>query len=326
MTHPLVDQLRFARSEFVRSLAGVTEADGRRRFGPINSLSWMVGHLADQEQRYWLERRGHDPVVPGLNALVGSGQPASTPSLAEMWSAWRVITAAADPFLDTLDVAALQQLPPVVRPVSAESQGTMLLRMVDSTLGNGRQPSSAGTFEPTGSAPSQLANGPVAPPGPDGPNGPEGGPIVRGAMPTYGKLAQSVSGAAAFGQLMAKLGHDAGRTLARAPLAPADLGRLLVTVGVHPDEVNAVLVGEMLAQGVAVNEASIRTLRRGITASGGTLRDAAAGIALSRLGLPIHAAQPRHRPAAPGRPARSTGRLGRAADRAARPGARCRRW
>jgi hypothetical protein len=171
--------------------------------------------------------------------------------------------------------------------VEEGANGTMLLRMVDSTLGNGRQPSSAGTFEPTGSAPSQLANGPVAPPGPDGPNGPEGGPIVRGAMPTYGKLAQSVSGAAAFGQLMAKLGHDAGRTLARAPLAPADLGRLLVTVGVHPDEVNAVLVGEMLAQGVAVNEASIRTLRRGITAAGGTLRDAAAAIALSRLGLPI---------------------------------------
>ena len=56
MPHPLVDQLRFARSEFRRALAGVGEEDGAKRLLPMNSLGWMVGHLADQEQRYWLER------------------------------------------------------------------------------------------------------------------------------------------------------------------------------------------------------------------------------------------------------------------------------
>ena len=130
MTHPLVDQLRFARSEFVRSLAGVDDAEARRRLGPMNCLSWMVGHLADQEQRYWLERQGQEAVVPGLNALVGYGQPASTPPLAEMWGAWRAITSAADPYLDSLTVADLQQLPPLTRAASSESVGTMLLRMI----------------------------------------------------------------------------------------------------------------------------------------------------------------------------------------------------
>jgi hypothetical protein len=130
VTHPLVDQLRFARSEFVRSLAGVDDAEARRRLGPMNCLSWMVGHLADQEQRYWLERQGQEPVVPGLNALVGYGQPASTPPLDEMWGAWRAITSAADPYLETLTVAGLQQLPPLPRAVSSESVGTMLLRMI----------------------------------------------------------------------------------------------------------------------------------------------------------------------------------------------------
>ena len=129
MTHPLVEQLRFARSEFARALDGVSEEDARRRLGPMNCLSWMVGHLADQEQRYWLERQGRDPLMPGLNALVGYGQPASTPPLAEMWDAWRTITTAADPFLETLTVETLQQLPPVFRPVAPESQGTMLLRV-----------------------------------------------------------------------------------------------------------------------------------------------------------------------------------------------------
>jgi uncharacterized damage-inducible protein DinB len=130
MSHPLVDQLRFARSEFARCLNGVSEDDARRRILPMNCLSWMVGHLADQEQRYWLERQGRDPVVPDLTALVGVGQPASTPPLAEMWAAWRAITAAADPFLDALTIAELQQLPPVARPDGPETLGTMVLRMV----------------------------------------------------------------------------------------------------------------------------------------------------------------------------------------------------
>jgi len=129
MAIPLVDQLRFARSEFVRSLAGVGKDEALRRFGPINCISWMVGHLADQEQRYWLERQGRDPVAPWLNKLVGSGQLASAPPLNDMWSAWRAITAAADPFLDVLDVDALQQFPPIARPTFPESTGTMLLRI-----------------------------------------------------------------------------------------------------------------------------------------------------------------------------------------------------
>jgi hypothetical protein len=55
MPHPLVDQLRFTRSEFQRGLAGLTDEETRRRFGPMNCIAWNVGHLAWQEQRYWLE-------------------------------------------------------------------------------------------------------------------------------------------------------------------------------------------------------------------------------------------------------------------------------
>jgi hypothetical protein len=58
----------------------------------------------------WLERQGHAVVVPGLNALVGYGQPATAPPLNEMWRVWRAITSA-DPYLETLTVADSQQLP-----------------------------------------------------------------------------------------------------------------------------------------------------------------------------------------------------------------------
>ena len=57
MPHPLVDQLRFTRSEFRRGLAKVTAAESVHRFLPMNCMSWNVGHLAWQEQRYFLRYR-----------------------------------------------------------------------------------------------------------------------------------------------------------------------------------------------------------------------------------------------------------------------------
>ena len=126
--HPLVTQLRFARSEFARGLEGVSEADGLRRVMPMNSIGWMVGHLANQEHRYWVVWAQGKDVAPGLHERVGYGKPASTPPLAEMRAAWRAVTAAADAYLDTLTPALLEtHLARDGAPV-AESVGTLLLR------------------------------------------------------------------------------------------------------------------------------------------------------------------------------------------------------
>jgi hypothetical protein len=46
---------------------------------------------------------------PQLNTIYAYGAPASTPALAEMLGIWREVTALADPFLDTLTTATLQQ-------------------------------------------------------------------------------------------------------------------------------------------------------------------------------------------------------------------------
>lgn len=128
MAHPIVDHLRFARSELVRSLEGVAPNEATRRFLPMNSISWIVGHLADQEQRYWLERRGHPLVVTGLNDLVGYGKPASTPPLDEMLEAWRTITTASDQVLEALTEDDLRALPSH-DPGQGETTGTLLLRV-----------------------------------------------------------------------------------------------------------------------------------------------------------------------------------------------------
>ncbi len=110
MPHPLVLQLRFTRSEFKRSLVGVTDEEARQRFMPMNCISWCIGHLASQEQNIWIKwLQGKPGLFPKLNDLVGYGRPASTPLLDEMWAAWNTITTAADPFLDTLTTEMLQQ-------------------------------------------------------------------------------------------------------------------------------------------------------------------------------------------------------------------------
>ncbi len=130
MPHLLVTQLRFARSEFQRGLQGVSDEDARKRLMPMNAISWMVGHLANQENRYWVRYAQGQALYPELNDLVGYGKPASTPPLDEMWAAWREITAAADRYLDTLTPEIMQTYLVWNGRRRDETVGTMLMRTV----------------------------------------------------------------------------------------------------------------------------------------------------------------------------------------------------
>ena len=128
MPHPLVLQLRFARSEFQRGLEGITDAEARRRFLPMNCISWNIGHLAWQEQRYWLWRAQGQILLPQLNELVANSMPATTPALDEMQSAWHTIAQAADPWLDAITAAKLQEQVIIDGQPSGITFGNLLLR------------------------------------------------------------------------------------------------------------------------------------------------------------------------------------------------------
>ena len=128
MTHPLVTQLCFTRSEFARCLAGVSEEDARKRLTPMNCISWIIGHLAVQENAYWNVMAQGKELHPDLYKLVGYGSPPSTPPLDEMWAAWREITAAADAYLETLTEEILVTHLDWNGKLRPESVGTMVLR------------------------------------------------------------------------------------------------------------------------------------------------------------------------------------------------------
>jgi len=128
--HPLVAQLRFTRSEFARAIKGVGEADAQRRIEPMNSISWNVGHLAWQEQRYFLTMAQGATPYPEIAERFASGGPASTPPMGEVLHAWRTITAAADPWLDTLTTATLQEHPMRLGKPLARTFGNLLQRVI----------------------------------------------------------------------------------------------------------------------------------------------------------------------------------------------------
>jgi hypothetical protein len=129
MAHPLVAQLRFTRSEFRRALYGISNEDGERRILPINSLGWMVAHLTWHEQLCWLTRAQGQTPHPEIVELAGIGKPASTPPLDAMWACWEEITAASDPYLDTLTSEMLVTHWEVNGKPHRESIGSVMLRM-----------------------------------------------------------------------------------------------------------------------------------------------------------------------------------------------------
>jgi hypothetical protein len=107
MAHPLVDQFRFTRREWLRGLEGISEEGAAHHFGPMNCIGWTVGHLAWHEQRTFLQRPQDKILFPKLNEMFAYGAPMSTPSLKEMLGMWHTITEAADPYLNSLTTEIL---------------------------------------------------------------------------------------------------------------------------------------------------------------------------------------------------------------------------
>lgn len=131
MTHPLVEQIRFTRTELQRALEGITDEEARERLGSMNSMSWIICHLAGQERRYWLVRaQGVSGTLTELDEWGGYGKPANTPPLSESWAVWEAATSAVDPYLDDLTTARMLEHLSDNGKTAPESIGTMLQRVL----------------------------------------------------------------------------------------------------------------------------------------------------------------------------------------------------
>lgn len=130
MAHFLVQQLRFTRVEFARSFAGVSEEDAIHRLMPMNSISWIVAHLASQEHYLWVECAQGKNLLPEIVRRCGYGTPASTPPLDLAVEAWEAVKTAADIYLNQLTPEKLETfLVENGRPFE-ENVGTILMRNI----------------------------------------------------------------------------------------------------------------------------------------------------------------------------------------------------
>jgi hypothetical protein len=114
----------------MRSIRGVSDEDARKRLLPMNCLSWNVGHLAWQEQRYFLYFAQGEMPLPQVNRDYAYGAPACTPALADVLDAWKTITDAADIWLDSLTTSNL--MGPVLKQGQPTSYffGNLLQRVI----------------------------------------------------------------------------------------------------------------------------------------------------------------------------------------------------
>ena len=124
--HHLVRYLQYVRRELRRAVDGMEVADLERRVGGINSVAWIVGHLAWQEQGYWLVSRGRRPLVE-LQAY-GRTPPTEPPRFEPLFGAWARVTAAADPWLESLTEPQLREHLEGRSLFERENIGTLLTR------------------------------------------------------------------------------------------------------------------------------------------------------------------------------------------------------
>ena len=127
MSHFLVEQYRFAIQEWLRGHQNLPADDALKRLEHANSIGWAVGHLAEFDQKVWVERVFGEPVTKTTKKF-GFRRPASTPELAKIMPLWEAIQTKTSEAMEPLTDADMREFPGVFgwtkQPVSM-----VLLRM-----------------------------------------------------------------------------------------------------------------------------------------------------------------------------------------------------
>ena len=126
----IVNQLKFSRAEFRRGFEGVTEDEGSRRLMPINSIAWIVGHLAWHEQHYWLKMMQGIVLYPELIEANAFGKPAAEVSLTRMKFCWEKVTEETDMYLTALTESDLDRVVIIEGRKEPFHIGTKLTRII----------------------------------------------------------------------------------------------------------------------------------------------------------------------------------------------------
>ncbi len=107
--HHLVELQHVTRTEFLRGLEGASDEDARRRVEPMNCISWIVGHMANQEYALFVAVPRGGQVEPRFAAFASSSDP-SQPPLEEAMALWREAGEDADALLHAATEESLREV------------------------------------------------------------------------------------------------------------------------------------------------------------------------------------------------------------------------
>lgn len=128
MAHFLVEQYRFAVREWLRGHDNMPAEDALKRLGHANSIGWMVGHLAEFDQKVWVERVLGSPVTTETKKF-GFRRPATTPELGHVFDLWHAIQEKTAEVHETLSDADMAELPHLFGRQVHQPVSMWLLRM-----------------------------------------------------------------------------------------------------------------------------------------------------------------------------------------------------
>ena len=126
--HTLVQMYNITRKEFERNLNGLTDEDARKRIEPMNCISWIIGHVANQQHTFfvdWPQGKEGDARYRDF----GYGSPASQPPLEGVMTLWRDACDEADVWLQAATSDILQVRSQPTSP-EGENGGTLLVRCI----------------------------------------------------------------------------------------------------------------------------------------------------------------------------------------------------
>jgi len=126
--HRLVQLQQLTRKEFERILQGLTDEDARKRIEPMNCISWIVGHVSNQQHLFFADWPRGKEIDPRYKEF-GYGSLASQPPLDEVMTLWRASCDEADGWLQAATEDSLEKKSPLTSP-EVENGGTLLVRNI----------------------------------------------------------------------------------------------------------------------------------------------------------------------------------------------------
>ena len=126
--HTLVRMYNLTRKEFDRNLKGLTDENARKRIEPMNCISWIIAHVANQQHAFFVDWPQGKEVDP-LYKPYGAGAPSSRPPLTEAMALWHNSCEKADLWLNTATEDSLHKQNPLTSP-EGENAGTLVVRCI----------------------------------------------------------------------------------------------------------------------------------------------------------------------------------------------------